>query len=198
MNVLVRLGGFAPVYPGNWALIWDAAPCLAAALERVVSLLCAINPGVEQSDMTAITASVRTKSTNKVTWLEVVPRNFGSDFGKAYGGKTWMRSVKGHRDEARAVGTVECALRVWVRGGLGVRDMACDPVLSAGDDFVATDRGADSAAAAAAGALNTALFVGRTWAVAGDKRAARAARVGELTGAWTGWSVAGRAATAAG
>ena len=44
MDILVRLGDAAVVLPGNGTLIWDAAVCLASALEGVIPLLGAVDP----------------------------------------------------------------------------------------------------------------------------------------------------------
>jgi hypothetical protein len=149
MFILVGLGRKTAVLPANSTLISDAAVCSTAALKRVILLLGAVDPRVEQSNVAVCTAGARAQSTNKVTRLEVVPCDFGSDVWEADGGGAWSRRVESHGDEARAVGAVVGALWVCVGGAHGVWDLAIDPELAAGDDLLAADLAVHGGAATA-------------------------------------------------
>lgn len=136
--VAVGLGRVAANLPANLALVVDTAVA-TLALQRVIFLLGAVGPRLEQSDMAISTASTRAEGANKVTGLEVVPRDRLCNVRKADSVETRGRRVQSHANEARAVGAVLAAIGVGVVGAHGVWDVARDPVFTALEDLLAAD-----------------------------------------------------------
>lgn len=124
--------------PANLALVCNTAVC-TLALESIVLLLGAVGPRLEQSNMAISTASTGAKGANKVTRLEVVPRDGLCNVRKTDSVQTRGRCMERHADETRAVGAVLAAIGVGVVGAHGVWDVARDPVISTLEDLVATD-----------------------------------------------------------
>lgn len=156
--VTVGLSSEAAILPANSTLVSNTAVG-TAALKGVVLLVGAISPRVEQSDVTSSTTSARSKSTDKVTGLEVLPGDGLGDIGEADGVVAGRVGVESHANKAGAVGAVLAAIGVRVLIVHGVRDVARDPELTAGDDLLAADLAfVGRAATAAAGAATTAVL----------------------------------------
>lgn len=138
MDVAVGLGRVTANLPANRTLVRNTAVS-ATALKGIVFLLRTIGPRLEQSDVTSSTASTSTESSNKVTRLDIVPRDGLSNVGETDGASTRRSGVQSHANEAGAVGAVLAALRVRVVVAHGVWDVAGDPVLTAGENLLAAD-----------------------------------------------------------
>ena len=80
MDVAVGLGRVTANLPANRTLVRNTAVS-ATALKGIVFLLRTIGPRLEQSDVTSSTASTSTESSNKVTRLDIVPRDGLSNVG---------------------------------------------------------------------------------------------------------------------
>lgn len=139
MDVSVWLRSEATILPANLARVSNTTVSSTTALKGIVRLLGLVSPREEQSNMAIGTASAGAKSANKVSGLEVFPCDLLPDSREVNGRVSWSRSVEGHGYEARAIGAVFGTLWVWVVTRHGVWDVAVDPVLAAGDDFLASD-----------------------------------------------------------
>ena len=136
----------------------------STAFEGVVPLLRAVDPRVEQCNVTCRTARAGTKSSNKVARLEAVPCNFDGDLCKGDCVATWSGGVESHGDETRAVGAVSGTFFIWPGGVHVVWDVLVDPVHSAVDDFGAADLAPDRRMSTSAAGCLAAFETGGTGA----------------------------------
>lgn len=139
--------------PPNRPLVSHTPIRRTAALERVVDRTIISDPRVEQCNMSIITPRPWPKSPNKVTRLQVLPRDLRTNINESDGRLSRRRSVHCHGDESRAVGAVVRARWVGVGSRLGIRDVEIDPDLAAGEDLLAANGAIHSRAAANGGAL---------------------------------------------
>ncbi len=128
VDVAVRLGDTAAILPADVALVGDAAVGSAAALEGVVGSVRRVGPRVEQRDVAAVAARAGAEGADKVTGLEVRPRDGLGNLGQRDCAVARGGGVQRHRDEARAVGAVVAALGVRVGLGLRVGNVLGDPL----------------------------------------------------------------------
>lgn len=97
--VAVGLSSEAAILPANSALVSNTA-IGTATLKGVILLVGAIGPRVEQSNVASSTTSARSKSADKVTGLEVLPRDWLGDIGEADGVIAGRVGVESHAHKA--------------------------------------------------------------------------------------------------